>query len=433
MSPEDAGHLSVTGREQNEPDSPRRSRLRGWLGWLLAGTIFVLLYLGATTAGRSLYNPESRIPFPPAYLLSEGLLGANRTIRAELDRLEALLSAEPNLELDLVGDVYKLDFPRTVLDRLLGKRKESADIFSATTPFGLELRFLALRDDGLPITFAVELPRRRSSPGFEGAFVGLPEATGSGRPSLGRLRANLEALIAEVDQASAENLSYTDVTIFGPFAANDDAILRRQFQSNVVLSHLVTTLEAARADVSLQAVEFLVADAPDEGLIRAIYRSDVQLAQKPLWEPLDTSSLAHELVHAYVRLVLTDPDLVLRSVTPYFEREHPRLLGDIVGDRYEDLSPVRQVEEALAFIVGSIASRDSKTIASARLLENQSLLSISEPIFTSDVDLLIDLELLPECMAPERAGFDGAQVTYLYYNGADEACSAPAPPPQRSR
>jgi hypothetical protein len=391
---------------------------RALFGWLLTGALLALVALTVIVAGRELYNPASRIPETHSPT-EPGLLGTTRPVMTELQPALAPLMASAG-RLDLAGDVYELEFPRTIADRLFGKRKERATIFVAKTDTGTELRILALRDASETL-FAVEPPtRRRAASPVEGIFFGLPLNEPG---STDALVASLTALLAAADKTDAKQLSSDAYTIFGPYGRGDSVSLQRRIEGNVVLTHLTRTLAAADADVSLAASVFLVREAPERGVIRALYQSQLRIVQEPLWGISDTSTLAHELTHAYVSRVLPDASAVLRSFAGYLDTAHPRLYGGVVGDLYERLDREGQAEEALAFITGSVAAGDTKTVAPARLLQNQGLLDITEAILRTDIEFLIRHGLLPACMDPTRLGLTEAEVSFAYYDAVEEACS----------
>ena len=406
-----------------EAEQPRRRRWRGVVGWSVFGIALVLLVYGALAAGRSLYNPDSRIPPAPDYPLVQGLFGANQAISDELEAIEALVEDETRIELSLVGEVQRLEFPRTLLDRTLAKHKESAIFFVAGLPSGTEFRVLVLRDQSLPTVFAIELPgSRRAGQSIQGAFVVLPLVSSEANLALARLGQALEQLMIEVDEAGSSDVSNSEFTIFGPFTIEGDQSLAELIEINIVLSHLVAKLDQAGADVSVQAPAFLIFAAPETGFIRALYQPGRRLVQKPLWRAGEVPSLAHELAHAYISLVLENPDGALRSAATYFEDAHPRLHGVVVGDLYERLDSLGQAEETLAFIIGALANGQTKTIPTARLLQNEGLLAISEAVLVSDVELLISLGMLPECMDPEDLGFGGREIVHDYYAAVEAAC-----------
>ena len=114
---------------------------------------------------------------------------------------------------------------------------------------------------------------------------------------------------------------------------------------------------------------------------------------------------------------------MLPSIATYFEEAHPRLHGDVVGDLYEQLDGPGRAEETLAFLVGAVASRHTRTVAPARALREQGLHEISEPVLTSDVELLIRLGLLSGCMDPGSLGHRGVEITFGFYRAAWTECS----------
>ena len=309
-------------------------------------------------------------------------------------------------------------------DRIFGERNEKATIFSAETR-SERFRFLVLWDDGRPIAIAVESAsslRTRSGP--EGLFLALPESSSANQGQFAALAAAIEAKLPDLESLPKQELSSAEYTLFGPFANGRTDLLEERIVANTVVDHLANGLKEAASDVSLTAPAFLVLQAPARGVIRALYLPQMGLIQAPVWRLSETSSLAHELVHAYIDRVPLPRRALLGSASEYFERAHPRLYGQVVGDLYEALGPEGRAEETLAFLAGALASRQIKTVASLQLLQSQGLLSISEPILNSDILLLIEIGLLPACMAPQETQPSDAEIRFEYYEAASLACGS---------
>lgn len=422
----------ATGEEQEESgwdweDLPEeleeeaRSLWQRTRPWLIAAAIFGVLCVMGLVAGNQFHKPESRIPH---YNLGseQGLLGVNEPVRAQLARVSEALPQDGPIVLEPFGDVYELDFPRSVADRLFGERDESALVFSARTDDDTELRFMALMDGEKPPAFAVgPISSSRGGEGPQGLFLALVPV-GDAEGPLAGLTVALEAVLDDLDDLPSEELSSDSYTVFGPFGGGDPEVLRSRVASNVVLAHLAGALDAAESDVSLTAPAFLVRPAPGRGTINALYQPSMRLVQAPLWGESSTASFAHELVHAYMDRVLTNAEERLQEAVAYFDAAHPRLFGEVVGDLYERLSPEGRAEEAIAFVTGSVAAGQTRTVETARLLQYQGSLDIAEPILQSDIELLVGLGLLPSCMAPDDLGFEPHEVTFEFYEAVREAC-----------
>ena len=408
-------------------------RTRGWgdLDTALLLATGAAIIIGGWAIGGRLYDPATRIPAPTSYPLEEGILGANQVVRSELRSLELSLGAVAPIQLELAGPVFELGFPRVLIDRVFDRREERAVLFSAETPEGLRLRFLLLRDGRSPRVLAVDpLPLEHLfGDEAEGTFIELPLDPERPESPLMRLRAAVEALLPEVDGAEAEEISSSEYTIFGSFGWNDAARKRldSRLRGNVVLAHLVDSLAAAKADVSVGAPVYSVRKTQAS----AIYLPGYGLAQRPLWRAADLDkSLGHELSHAYIDRVLPDPDELLRRAMPYFAEFHPRLYGQAIPLFYEELVSQGDiegsVEEALAFIVGALA--DSQTETSHVIVRAESVRSvndlrlITEPILSSDVELLIGLGLLPRCMGIEQTEFEGGELPEGYFTSIQRVC-----------
>ena len=423
LDPSDAFESAdfVFGDEAEAAEPPRRSLRRRAVSWLLSLALISVVLLGVRVVGASVYQPESWLPAAPAWPVERGLLGYNQPALNELQTALDLAGDDPVLTL-ADGDIYRLGLPRKLADRLFGKRNETATVFSATTATGAELRVLALRGEDAPPLFALDVSRRgRPQDGLVGNFVGLPLADDDSLP-ISRLNAALAALLPEVDAADARAVSADDFTVFGPYERGRSEVLARRIEANYVLDHIVDALEVGHADVSIAAPVFLVRPAPERGRTRGLYQSGLRLVQEPLGESSETAVLAHELTHAYIGRVLDAPGDVLAEAADYFETAHPRLYGEVVNDLYEQLDRRGRAEEALAFIVGSVAAGDPKTVAAALLLQNRGYLQVSEAVLASDIDLLIELGLLPACMAPAGVGHTGMEIDFPYYEAARAAC-----------
>jgi len=396
-------------------EEPRPSFLQRYGYWLSALVILGVLGAASYVVGAATYDPQSRLP-ALVFSTEEPLFGANASVDAELDMLRETFSDVEALQLEPTGSVFRLSMPRTVADRLFGERDEVAVIFSARSPEG-EFRFLVLSGDDDARLFAIEAPLGLSSRDQPtGVFLALDPADGT----LGPLAGALEALLPALGGRPAVELSSDRVYVFGPYQGADAEALRRRVEGSIVMAHLAEAIEDADGGVSLMAPVFLVAGGPSRGTINAVYHPARRTVMEPLWGNSNTASLAHELVHAYLDTVVTGKAEVLVTAANYLERAHPVLHGEVVDDLYQRLGREGRAEESLAFIVGALAAQQTKTVATQRLLENPGNLAISEAILQSDIDLLVQIGLLPPCMLP-NAGATG-EITQGYYETVAQAC-----------
>ncbi len=396
--------------------------------WAFAALGCAVILLAAFMAADRSYNPEPRIP-ESSFMAQSGLLGTNPAFRQELAAAVDFFGAGKEPEIELLGEAYELAFPRTFADRLFGERSERATIFTALSQFG-ELRFLVVWDDTRPAVIAIESPSARGSQSKpEGLFLALPAPETDAPEDFLQLSMAIRNQLNDLDQLPTQELSNDEYILFGPFARGDRNSLEARIADNFVLTHLVNEIERVEGDISLAAPAFLLLKAPQTGIIRALFLPSLGLVQEPLWGSSSTSSLAHELVHANLHSVTAAPGALLNLAAQYLDRTHPRLYGEVVGDLYERLSSEGRAEEALAFLTGAVASRQTKTEPTLRLLQNQGRLSISEPVLISDIHLLIEFGLLPECMEPGEGEALDAELTHEFYESIDEVCSATAPDP----
>ena len=397
--------------------------MRQWGGVLAfvaaAVTLFGSCYL--------LYDPDSRIPAGASYPFETGLRGANATIRGELERLESSLAEELTVELELQEPVFRLAFPHNLIDRLFDKRKENAVVFSAEAPDGMRFRFLVLRDGESPQILAVApLSQAFAGNDAEGTFIELPANLIESDSPLSTLRAAAEALLPELESAESERLSSSEYAIFGPFGGNAEQgrQLASSLQDNVVLAHLVDSIETAEADVSVAAPVYSLL----ETTASAIYLPAYGLAQRAFWNGADLeASLGHELTHAYVDRNLPEGDLL--EFLPYFLEAHPKLFGQVIPIFYAELANQGDVEgsveESLAFIMGSLADGRTSTKHIIRPEFPSDDITqyrfIIEPILSSDIERLVELGLLPECMNTEPAQ-EGEELSRSHLKSIQEVC-----------
>jgi hypothetical protein len=411
----DAGLDESVPEPPNEPSYDQLSLLQRYRYWLI--TLVVLAGLGAIVyfAGEATYNPPSRLP-ALNFSTDAALYGTNAAVASEIELLRRTFADPESVQLEPTGRVFRVPLPRTLGDRLFGERDEVATIFAAGSPAG-EHRFLLLTgDDGRRI-YAIEAPLSLSP--FDqpaGVFLALDTADATFEP----LIEALESLLPRLEEQETLELSPERVYVFGPYEGGDAERLSARVVTNTVMRHLSSAIEEADGSVSLAAPVFLVAGGPARGTINALYHPPRRTVMEPLWGESSTGSLAHELVHAYLDTVVEDKSALLATVIPYLENAHPVLHGQVVDDLYRRLGPEGRAEETLAFIAGAIAARQTKTVATQRLLDNPGNFAISEAILYSDAGLLVQIGLLPSCMLPNE-GATG-EITQRYYEMVDGEC-----------
>jgi hypothetical protein len=396
-----------------EPSGRRPLRRLRLLAFIVV--VFLIIRFG----GDVLYDPPSRLPQVLPSTPDQDLFGATRAVLSELQLLEAEVAAGKPLDLKLSGSVYVLPFPRTFADRLFGERRERAAVFTAEMPDGGEHRFLKLSDGKSSPIYAVEsVAFQRGGDGPAGVFVAVPQ-----QPGFETLLAALAALGGAIDASDAVEYSTEDFTLLGPFARGDRETIQDRIRDNAVLQHLVEELEASREEVSLTPPLFLIARSLDEGVVRAVYQPYFGAVLEPPWETSRTSTLAHELVHAYMDKVAAEANAKLSVAAGHFEEAHPRLYGEVISELYSQLDRRGRAEEALANIVAALAAGETRTVEAVAALRNQrQLAEIAEPILSSDLALLLEFGLLPDCMAPGVLGYEEADVTFAYYDLVRDEC-----------
>ena len=425
----DAGTYAVESRPRVPVESPEEEPaeagpppeqpglLHRYRYGLFAAVVLALLAGAAYAIGAALYDPQSRLP-NLVFATDEPLYGMNAAVAAELDLVRETFSEPGALDLAPAGEVFRLPLPRTVADRLYGRRDEVATIFGADSPAG-EFRFLMLSDGSGGDILAIEAPlgmSRRDQP--TGIFLALDAAD----PGLAPLVQALEAAQPALRSLPSRELSSDGYYIFGPYQGAHTEALRDRVTGNAVMSYLAEELKAAESDVSMASPALLVVGGPSRGTINALYHPARGLIMEPLWGESTTASLAHEMVHAYLDTVADDPDAVLTSSAAYFEDAHPVLHGRVVGDLYQRLGREGRAEETLAFLVGALAAGQTKTVETQRLLQSPGNLALSEAVLYSDIRMLVEAGLLPECMLPRDDA--RGEITHEYYDAAEAACAA---------
>jgi hypothetical protein len=398
--------------EDELPPQPPRSRLRLVAGWLIASAVLAVVGFGILQLGQRYHNPASRIPPPPQGDQAVGIYGTTRPLEAELLQISAIVPDPSALAID--GDASRIAFPRTVADRLFGKRKEDAVLFTVAAPGGSPIAVLALREGEQPQVIALGLPAGDDR--LAGLYVGLPP---------GALLDAITPLVDEAASKSKKTYSESDYTIFGPFDRGDASKLQARVEANPVLRHQVDAFEADGNDVSIAASAFLIASPPGGNrTINALYQPSTNAVFQPLWGANETDSLAHELVHAMMDEVVPSEQEAQRQAQTYLEANQPHLYEDIIGDLYQPLDPLGRAEEALAFITGAVAAGQPTTVAPIQLLQNQGLLERSAGLLSSDIDFLIGLGILPACMQPASLSYDKTTIDFNFFKLADKACAA---------
>jgi hypothetical protein len=374
-----------------------------------------LLIGGLRAGGDAIYDPPSRLPDPRTFTRDRNLFGATESILNEIEAIESLAAAGPPFE--LTGEAYELALPRTLADRLFGERRERALVFAAQTSTGSRSRFLILSDGKSSPVYAVESLRyrQRSAPG--GIFIAIPIA-----PSFEGLIARLSTLSKDARAQGAKEYSAEDLTLFGPFSGGGRA-LQQRIAGNLILGHLAASLDAKRADVSMAAGLFLITRSREGGTVRGVYQPQFGVILEPLWESGQTSTLAHELVHAYMDEVEPEPVQKRELAARHFEDSHPRLFGEVLSESYEHLDARGRAEEAMANIVGALAEGEVSTEPAGAILRSRAVAETSEPILAADVVLLVQFGLLPECMSPDFLGYDLTRITFAYHDLVSERCS----------
>ncbi len=390
------------------------SLLQRYRYWLYAIVVLGLLGAVGYGIGNAVYNPPSRLPALD-FSTDEPLYGVNASVASELEMVRQTFADPSALQLQPSGRVFRIELPRTLGDRLFGKRDEAVTIFTANGPSG-DFRFFELSGEGRRI-FAIEAPLALSS---RDQPTGIFLALDTSDPTLGALSRALDSMLPAVRDLPTLDLSSSNVYVFGPYDDGDAPALRASIEGNTVMHYLTGAIDKADGEVSVAAPVFMVSGGPARGTINGLYQPDRRVIMEPLWGDHSTAVLGHELTHAYLDTVVRQKQDLLSQAADYLDTAHPVLSGQVVSDLYQRLSREGQAEESLAFLTGSIAAHQTKTVSTQRLLQNTGNLAFSEAILYSDAGLLVQFGLLPPCMTPNEGA--RGQITPAFYDSVRLAC-----------
>jgi HEAT repeat protein len=391
-----------------------------------ATLVIVLLSWIFISIGRLLYHPRDPLPASASTLPAEGIYGPNAMVilwsQALLsligEQREAINSLQPSRE-----EAFRIPCPRQVQDILFGKKNCEVLIFEAyspTTP--LTLRFLVFRDQGQVRLIAIGVPEpRKELP--DGDFIELPERTDGGYKEVARaLRAQAVKILDTLKPEDWIEYPPHRKGVYIPFVA--DPYYQQKIeglrQSNSVIQHLLSLAAKYNPDLSLGARVFTVGNMGPTGM----YRPGFNVIQRPMFlEPVLARTFAHELVHAILNGV-EEKDPLLDKTLPYLKSAHPQMFritlplfyGEGTASSSDD---TRKAEEMIAFFTGSLAAENTQVYffqtPGPLVTDISDVVWFNEPLLPSDVELLVQLGLIPEWMSPEMLSYSEDKITRRYF------------------
>jgi hypothetical protein len=135
--------------------------------------------------------------------------------------------------------------------------------------------------------------------------------------------------------------------------------------------------------------------------------------------------LAHELVHAALHGSEGEPTR-MDGLTSHLRLSHPQMLNITLPLFYAEQiagpdGDAVATEEAIAFLTGALAAQRKRVYFFIRRQPvvtdvTRDLIWFTEPLLASDVELLIELGLVPEWMSPSALGYVEQELAPDYYD-----------------
>jgi HEAT repeat protein len=395
----------------------------------LASAILIIAALCwiLSTIGRLIYQPKDPLPAKVSDLPKEGIYGSSEsvTLLSQVilgiidEKQEAIDSLQP-----VQDDAFRIPCHREIEDILLGKKDCEVLLFMARSPTAsLDLHFLVFRDRGQIRSIAVGISGlTEGSP--DGEFIELPENhEGEYKEISDKLRLQVVRMLDVLKSGAWTEYPPSQKDVYLPFVSepHDLEETEKLRKSNPVVQHLLSTAANVNSDLSLGSRVFTVGEASATGM----YRPGFKVIQRSMFqEPVFARTLAHELVHATLDGI-EEKDALLKEIRPYLESNHPQMLQVTLPLFYakemaDPQSETIAVEEAIAFLTGSLAAEENHVYFFIRLRPivtdiMRDVIWLNEPLLSSDVEMLVWLGLVPEWMSPESLGYNEAKINRRYY------------------
>ncbi len=417
--------------------------------------IAVLVYASVVNAYRS----SEGIPGPIDQSWYNGTFGGNRRVDGRLQRaltsLAAVRDVIPTLQ-PVQGQIWRMALPGRPLDRFFGNPRREALIFTLRGQDDIEVRILVIRVNNHTRVMALGVNSVFDPDSPAGDYIELMDVGEQSRAIVLLLRQRVEQVLAQSEDRRPGSLGGKPATGFDLFVplvtdAETRARVERTINANLVLRRTFLRAQASSPDLSFGGRVFSVRPEQGDGRLsedfRVLQRS---LARSIRGEVGWTYLLGRDMTRTILPAAL--PPSAPRLVADYFKVQHPDLWSAVAEAR-DQLAEEDWAMELVTVLVGTVgaqqreiaytvwpgAAPDDVFDVPARVPSGRSPGSppslapspaapatarppvatvprrVVEPLGSRDIELLVQLRLLPSTMRPSALGYDDPLVGHAYY------------------
>lgn len=409
------------------------------------------------TSVVNVYRSSEGIPGPIDQAWYSGTFGGNRRVDGRLQRaltsLAAVRDVVPTLQ-PVQGQIWRMPLPGRPLDRFFGNPRREALIFTLRGQDDIEVRILVIRVNNSTRVMALGVNSVFDPDSPAGDYIDLMDVGEQSRAILPLLRQRVEQVLAQSEDRRPGSLGGKPATGFDLFVplvtdAETRARVERTINANLVLRRTFLRAQASSPDLSFGGRVFSVRPAQGDGRLS----EDFRVLQRSL-----SRSIRGEVGWAYLlgrdmtRTILPAalPPSAPRLTADYFKVQHPDLWA-AVADARDQLSEDDWAMELVAVLVGTVGAQQREITYTvwpgagpddifdvpARVQGSRSPGSppslapaapatarppvaavprrVVEPLSSRDIELLVQLRLLPSTMRPSALGYDDPLVGHAYY------------------
>jgi HEAT repeat protein len=417
--------------------------------------VAALVYTGVMNT----YRTSEGIPGPIDQSWYSGTFGGNRRVDGRLQRaltsLAAVRDVIPSLQ-PVQGQIWRMALPGRPLDRFFGNPRREALVFTLRGQDDIEVRILVIRVNNQTRVMALGVNSVFDPDGPAGDYIDLMDVGEQSRAVVPLLRQRVEQLLAQSEDRRPGSLGGKPATGFDVFVplvtdAETRARVERTINANLVLRRTFLRAQAGSPDLSFGGRVFSVRPEQGDGRLS----EDFRVLQRSL-----SRSIRGEVGWAYLlgrdmtRTILPAalPPSAPRLVADYFKVQHPDLWS-AVADARDQLAEDDWAMELVAVLVGTVGAQQREIAyavwpgavpddvfdvpvrvqggrsqggppsfaplpaapAPARPPVASRPRRVVEPLSSRDIELLVQLRLLPSTMRPSALGYDDPHVGHAYY------------------
>jgi HEAT repeat protein len=415
--------------------------------------IALLVYTGVVHAYRS----SEGIPGPIDQSWYSGTFGSNARVERRLQRalgpLAAVRDVVPTLQ-PVQGQIWRLALPSRPLDRFFGNPRREVLIFTARGKDDVEVRILVIRVNNQTRVMALGVNDVFDPDSPAGDYIELMEVGEQSRAIVPLLRQRVEEILAQSEDRRPGSLGGKPATgfdLFVPLVTDGEtrAKVERIINTNLVLRRTFLRAQASSPDLSFGARVFSVRPVQGAGRLS----EDFRVLQRSLTHSIRGNvDWAFLLGRDMTRTILPAalPPAAPRLTADYFKLTHPDLWS-AVSEARDQLSEDDWAMELVAVLVGTVAARRHEVVFTiwpgaapddvfdlpARVPAGRGQGSppvapaprapattrppipvprrVAEPLSSRDIQLLVQLRLLPSTMRPSALGYDDSLIGHAYY------------------